>query len=130
MTAKKLKMTSTKAIFVPDMKLPDFLIAEPPADTRGVNLIVCTKRPYAVGWVYQFRTEDEMAKFMANHPQMVRSKVNGYRILIKIANCLDEIGFMPTREELKTLDAMAAFYLESKVKPNAGYFKRYQEQSH
>lgn len=122
-------MTSTKTIFVSDMMLPDFLIAEPPADTRGVNLIVCTKWPYWVGWVYRFRTDDEMAKFMVNHPQMLRSKVNGYRILIKIADRLDNVGHIPTKKELETLDDMAEFYLQSKVKPNAGYFKRYKEEN-
>lgn len=128
MNSNKLKKTSEKAIFVPDMVLPNFLIAEPPAATKGVNLIIGTMHPYPVGWVYQFRNEDDMAMYFANSTDIL-GKVDGYRIIIKIATTFDNPKGLHNWQQKNILQEMAAFYLESKINPNAGYFKRYKEEN-
>ena len=113
------------------MKLPIYLFASSP-ELPGAGIILNTSPPFYIGKIWLFKDRDEMAYFIATRMPEVSSKINGYRILIEGAGSLLENptlsrGGQNTNTLAKIYKEMADFYLTYKIKPNASYYKRYQE---
>lgn len=104
------------------MRLPPFFIALGCEEIPAPHLVIQTDSPYWIGKIIQFKTSDELASFKANSLYAEDFyQCRGYRIGVYIVDSFhvgmthDITGFN-----------MAEYFLNNKILPNHGYYKKYK----
>lgn len=102
------------------MQLPKFLFVDSP-EIKGAGLILSTSIPYQIVKLTKFnKPEDfELFRMQSNKPF---EPVPGYMIVLQEYAALDKSK--PIEDIKPLLQEMALYYLETKIEPNKGYYKR------
>lgn len=112
--------------------LPNYIFFE--TDTLpGAGFIMQLEKPFYIGKVLKFKTDQELAIFAEKQKQtgtFISGKPYDYRILINYYTSLLPHTFNTNAEAdqvAKVFREMADFYLTEKIQPNAPHYKRYKE---
>jgi hypothetical protein len=115
------------------MQLPEFLFCENKSALPGAGLILYTQPPYWVGQVMKFDSHNAWELWLKANDGQVKAmgKPHGYSIAIVMIGALGAYRLPDSQAGADELAAvfrrMSDFYLEEKIKPNAGYYRRYQQ---
>ncbi len=112
------------------MQLPEYI----PIKTKDNNgndllLIMSSEKPYYIGKVVQFQSNDEMLDWIArtkvNKDRCICGQVPGYSILVVYNGCLDRNDYsLP--ESSFIFKQMAIWYGENKIQGKGRYRKYLQ----
>lgn len=113
------------------LKLPPYIFCQSP-ELPGAGFILQTAFPHYLGKVWIFKTEDELAAFLANRPPAVGGKVNGFRVIVEgVGNLHNPTPKAYHNQNAETLARiyreMADYFFKSKIETNASYYRRYAE---
>jgi hypothetical protein len=104
--------------------LPTFLHAKSPLEP-ATDYILCTRPPFYLGKVIQFKQADALKDFIADKNAkgpFVGAQVQGYNILVVYAGSLSRWQMMDDN----IFEQMAADYLTNRIKQREQRFKRYK----
>ena len=97
-----------------------FVYIDPPKSLPGAGFILSTELPFYVGKVIKMKPEEAKEFMIKTKKLFVFCK--GYSIAILEVDSLLEDGF----QNHENLEGMADFYLNYRIIPNAGRYKRYK----
>lgn len=109
------------------MKVPHYLICEMPENLKGIGLILDTGGDNQIGRIAQFKTDDELAAFKVSTNNLF-AQMDGYRIVVIDEGFLNPPDRVSEKQIVESLEEMAAFYKQTKIEKNAGYYKRYKQE--
>jgi hypothetical protein len=102
--------------------LPQFFHVKSPLEP-ATDYILCTKPPFYLGKVIQFRESAAMNEFIKRLHPFIGAQVEGYNILVVYAGSLKQWQIMENYDVFK---GMAADYLTNRIKQREQRFKRYK----
>lgn len=114
-------------------RLPSFLFATSPEIEWG--MVVSTTPPFIISKTMNFNNKnlDKYDAFMTrlnnnSDPFSAFFKIPGYRMVMIYSTSLQPINAMEHQKEIRVvIQEMANYYLQEKILPNEGAFRKYKE---